>query len=1136
MKKNKKQEKLDNIICCSQPINHVSIPISIISNQVNYIREIIQNTILSIQEYNKDELFSNSDTNQCIQTLHDLYERSKDILSNSTQNSDSLTSIPIVNPATNDTQFKDNCMNKLQNVVDDLTNIISKFGTKYTKDLLYLCFGSDFQENIHIYPLLLQKKMEILNNHTHPLGFKTTRTRSNTESSLIPPVTTELCMNKDTDDTIIIEHASSLECFDVKITDNFYERVHKIKYIIHNEKTNKMVIIHAIIDNINLSTFSNQYIEERVKNIIEKSKNKTHIDGLLLKRQIESMTLKNIMVSSDDDILKKNNHIQNFVKNIKTMKLEDITKNFVNLDLFSKRSQLIDMLLYIEDHEIQYLAYLLYDLLSNVDTKNDDFYDSKEQIIIHKSLPWKLRCYFKDAMKNTIQYNHNVINKYENTSVSIEQQIIFWRVSENIKERAFIKLKEFKGRMDESGSKAKQYLEGLLRIPFDNYRSEPLLKITENINTIFLRNIQTMNCDSMILHKKEKYTNFEIQEYYRKMNQLNHENMSIILNSFHLKDLQAIFKIYSNNNNKLKSKDDIVQKIQEYIISSSCNEMLNQYLIQNIRESDFEGSKITKKMSELQFNLLKQLKYRKDTVELSQEISTTTSMIRQIRDTLDASIHGHSYAKQQIMKIICQWMNGSTSGYCFGFEGSPGIGKTSLAKKGLSKCLVDDEGTYRPFSFIALGGSCNGSTLEGHSYTYLNSTWGRITDILMESKCMNPIIYIDELDKVSKSEHGKEIIGILTHLIDSTQNDGFQDKFFGGIPLDLSKALFIFSYNDAEQIDKILLDRIHRIKFENLSLNEKIVITTKYLLPEINEKMGFHDTVIIENNIIQHIIENYTCEPGVRKLKEIIFDMYGAINIELLENCSSEFTLEKIPIRITLSHLDKYLKKYKKIQDTKIHNKHMVGIMNGLWANSMGRGGIIPIEAMFFPTENFLELKLTGLQGDVMKESMNVAKTLVWSLCTTKQKDKIINNVKHAKTQGIHVHCPEGAISKDGPSAGTAIVMAIYSLLNNIPIRNDIGITGEICLQGNVSAIGGLDSKITGGIKAGIKTFIIPSENNADFKKNIQQMIDHGYILDNKHVTYHENKCEILYENKTILFISVSNIQEVLQYVFETKK
>ena len=132
------------------------------------------------------------------------------------------------------------------------------------------------------------------------------------------------------------------------------------------------------------------------------------------------------------------------------------------------------------------------------------------------------------------------------------------------------------------------------------------------------------------------------------------------------------------------------------------------------------------------------------------------------------------------------------------------MGKTTLAKK-LANCLKDKNGDARPYSFIAIGGSSNGSTLDGHNYTYVGSTWGKIVDILIEKKCMNPIIFIDELDKVSKTEHGKEIIGILTHLIDSTQNDSFQDKYFSNIDLDLSKALFIFSYNDVELIDKILL-------------------------------------------------------------------------------------------------------------------------------------------------------------------------------------------------------------------------------------------------------------------------------------------------------------------------------------------
>ena len=171
------------------------------------------------------------------------------------------------------------------------------------------------------------------------------------------------------------------------------------------------------------------------------------------------------------------------------------------------------------------------------------------------------------------------------------------------------------------------------------------------------------------------------------------------------------------------------------------------------------------------------------------EVHTSMSKIENI---LDNAIHGHTHAKRQIERIIGQWVSGEQKGYCFGFEGPPGVGKTSLAKKGLSLCLQDNNGGVRPFAFIAIGGSCNGSTLNGHNYTYVGSTWGRIVDILMEKKCMNPIIFIDELDKVSQTEHGRDIVSILTHLTDPEQNEEFQDKYFSGININLSKALIIF--------------------------------------------------------------------------------------------------------------------------------------------------------------------------------------------------------------------------------------------------------------------------------------------------------------------------------------------------------
>ena len=252
----------------------------------------------------------------------------------------------------------------------------------------------------------------------------------------------------------------------------------------------------------------------------------------------------------------------------------------------------------------------------------------------------------------------------------------------------------------------------------------------------------------------------------------------------------------------------------------------------------------------------------------------------------------------------------------------------------------------------------------------------------MENKCMNPIIFIDELDKVSKTENGKEIIGILTHLIDSTQNESFQDKYFSGIDLDMSKALFIFSYNDVSAIDKILLDRIHRVKFDHLTLYDKIEITNKYILPELYEKIGINDSINFSDEIITFIIENYTSESGVRKLKEILYEIISEINLEIL-NYDKEYNL---PIKLTIEDIKyNYLKDKNEIIHKTIHKTSCIGIINGLWANSIGMGGIIPIECFYWPSTNFMDLKLTGLQGDVMKESMNVAKTLAWKLTSSKK-------------------------------------------------------------------------------------------------------------------------------------------------------
>ena len=238
-----------------------------------------------------------------------------------------------------------------------------------------------------------------------------------------------------------------------------------------------------------------------------------------------------------------------------------------------------------------------------------------------------------------------------------------------------------------------------------------------------------------------------------------------------------------------------------------------------------------------------------------------------VETTLDDCVYGMNDAKRQILRLLGQWAHGENDGYVFGFEGPPGTGKTTIAKYGISKCLTDENNNSRPFIFIPLGGSSNGSTLEGHNYTYSGSTWGRIIDGIIHAKCMNPIIYIDELDKVSNTEHGKEIVGILTHLTDPSQNKEFMDKYFSGIPFNLSKCLFIFSYNDPSKVDRILLDRIQRINIKPLKKEDKVMVCRNHIIPEITKLLGYDEgDIYMERSELEYIIDTYM-RSGCSKIK-----------------------------------------------------------------------------------------------------------------------------------------------------------------------------------------------------------------------------------------------------------------------------
>lgn len=478
--------------------------------------------------------------------------------------------------------------------------------------------------------------------------------------------------------------------------------------------------------------------------------------------------------------------------------------------------------------------------------------------------------------------------------------------------------------------------------------------------------------------------------------------------------------------------------------------------------------------------------------DIGKEKERSKNFLNNVIEKLDGKVYGHSECKESIKELIGKWIrNPSSAGTALGLSGPPGVGKTLIAK-----AIGDSLGI--PFVQITLGGQNDGELLHGHGYTYSGSQPGMIIKKMVEAGNSRCIMYFDELDKACKRNDGNEIYNILIHITDPNTNSEFQDRFFQEIKFPLSKVLFVFSYNDSSLIDNILMDRIKEIDVKPFKSNDKKIIIDTFLLKEMCELVGFeYGSIKFDDDAIELIINQYTNEAGVRDLKRKLEKIFLKLNIDRIYNTNifkniSDVTA-KSPIVLSKSSIEQYLGK-NNIHVQYIHNDNLVGVINGLYATDSGQGGVIPIQIFdnYTNGDDKFTLKLTGSQRRVMRESVISAFTSAIHCIREDIRNEYVKNHQY----GFHIHTPSSAVPKDGPSAGCAFAAAFISRILMKKIRNDVAITGEIELTGKVTKIGGLQYKLPGAKRAGIKLVLVSSENTDDIemmRKDYNDLFDDNF-------------------------------------------
>lgn len=624
------------------------------------------------------------------------------------------------------------------------------------------------------------------------------------------------------------------------------------------------------------------------------------------------------------------------------------------------------------------------------------------------------------------------------------------------------------------------------RVSKKDYR-EALLRITKDLFEEYCNHASQMPNDMVVntmLAEDAQY----LGEYIAQNLPFSLEDKQRILEESNVETrLEIVAKLLQKENNILKLEQEIASKVREQMDKNHRDYYLREQLRainaelgeDNQAQEELEKyqSKLdaltleedTRKRLQEELDKFSRLSYNSQEAMVSRNYldlvlglpwntSTKDKLdVNQAARVLDKDHYGMKKVKERILEALSVYkMAPDMKGQIICLVGPPGVGKTSIAKS-IAKAMG------KKYVRMSLGGIRDEADIRGHRKTYIGAMPGRIISALKQAGTNNPLLLLDEVDKLGSDYKGDPSSALL-EVLDAEQNFSFRDHYVE-VPFDLSKVMFLATANDASAIPGPLYDRMEVIDLSSYTREEKFHIAKEHLVPKQVKRHGLNGRMVrFEEEALYAVIDGYTREAGVRTLERTL--------ASVCRKCAKEIVAgEKKSCKINAATVETLLGP-RKFKEDSLEKKDLIGVVNGLAWTSVG-GEILQVEVAV--VEGTGKIELTGSLGDVMKESAKAAVTYVRSCC---QKYSI--DPDFYKTKDIHIHFPEGAVPKDGPSAGVTITTALVSALANVPVRGDVAMTGEVTLRGRVLAIGGLREKTMAAYRHGIKTVLIPKENEPD--------------------------------------------------------